>query len=78
MPAPIYKADALRLLADGKPHTLRVWKMSTGEILRYENAIFVSRTAIKGTHKVRLPMSHVIREFRDVTLFEIDGRKIFL
>jgi hypothetical protein len=78
MAASIYKADALRLLADGKPHTLKLWKMSTGDILIYKDAVFVSRVTIKGTHKVRLPLSHLIREFRDITLFEIDGLKIFL
>lgn len=78
MAVPIYKADALRLLADGKPHTIKVWKMSTGEILTYKDAVFVSRVTIKGTHKVRLPYSTLIREFRDITMFEIDERKIFL
>ena len=70
----IYQADAIRLLEDGRQHRLRLWKMSTGEILTYATA-----TCIGGrTHRVRLAPSGQIREFRDIMLFEIDGKTIYL
>lgn len=31
-----------------------------------------------GTHRISIPLSGVIREFRDITLFEIDGLKVYL
>lgn len=69
--------DALRLLEDGEPHKLRLWKLSTGDILTYEDARAASRFTRGGTHKVRLPRSGLLREFRDVTLFEIDDMRIY-
>lgn len=73
----IHLQDALRLLEDGEPHKLRLWKLSTGDILTYEEARCTSRHTRGGTHKVRLPRSGLLREFRDVTLFEIDDMRIY-
>lgn len=73
----IHLQDALRLLEDGEPHKLRLWKLSTGDILTYHQARCTSRHTRGGTHKVRLPQSGLLREFRDVTLFEIDDMRIY-
>lgn len=73
----IHLQDALRLLEDGEPHRLRLWKLSTGDILTYNDARLAGRHIRGGRHRVRLPMSGLLREFRDVTLFEIDGMRIY-
>ena len=73
----IHQRDALRLLEDGKPHRLRVWKLSTGDILTYTDARCIGSWKRRGTHKIRLPNSNLIREFRDITLFEIDDLRIY-
>ena len=73
----LHLKDALRLLEDGEPHMLRVWKLSTGDILTYKNARCIGGHKRRGTHRVRLPESTLIREFRDVTLHEIDGLEIY-
>ncbi len=74
---PIQLQDALRLLEDHEPHNLRLWKLSTGDILTYQGARYVGTHRRGGTHRVRLPKSGLIREFRDVTLFEIDDMEIY-
>ena len=76
-PKTLHLKDALRLLEDGGPHRLRVWKLSTGDILTYEGARCAGGWKRRGTHRVRLPRSGLLREFRDVTLFEIDNLKIY-
>lgn len=74
----IHKKDALRLLEDRQPHTIRVWKLSTGDILQYTDCVCHSADRRRGTHKIRVPLSGVLREFRDITLFEIDGLSVYL
>jgi hypothetical protein len=74
----IHRKDALRMLESGEPCTLRLWKMSTGEILEYKGARCVGSHWRGGTHSVRLPLSGLIRTFRDVALFEINGFKIYM
>ena len=73
----IHRKDAFRLLEDRRAHNLRLWKLSTGDILEYEGAVCVGGHKRGGTHRVRLPRSGVLREFRDISLFEIDGLKIY-
>lgn len=74
----IHKRDALRLLEDRQLHTIKVWKLSTGDILTYKDCICHSADRRRGTHKIRVPLSGVLREFRDITLFEIDGLSVYL
>lgn len=80
----IHRNEAFDMLADGKEHKLRLWKLGTkdfaarGEILTYKRAVFVSRYVRGGTHKVRLVESGSVRAFRDICLFEIDDLKIYL
>ena len=73
----IHRKDAFRLLEDRRAHNLRLWKISTGDILEYEGAVCVGGHKRGGTHRVRLPRSGVLREFRDISLFEIDGLKVY-
>lgn len=72
----IHYKDAFALLETRVPVNLRLWKMSTGDILEYKGVVCISEHRRGGTHKVRFPNGE-IREFRDVTLFEINGKKIF-
>lgn len=74
----IHQIDAIRLLESGQPCDLRLWKLSTGDILEYKGAQVVGSHWRGGTHRVRLPRSGVIREFRDITLFSINNMEIYL
>lgn len=74
----IHRKDALKLLEDGKPHDLTLWKLATGDILFYKDVTCVGKYTRRGLHKVRFPQSLLIREFRDITLFEIDGLRIYM
>lgn len=69
--------DAVALLESGKPVKLRLWKLSTGDILTYPDAICIGGHRRGGTHRVRFLRSGEIREFRDITLFEINGYDIY-
>ena len=72
----IYYKDAFKLLEIGTPVDLRLWKLSTGDILTYKGVVCFSVPRRGGTHKVRFPNGQ-IREFRDITLFEINGKTIY-
>ena len=74
----IHRNEAIRLLEDGRQHRLRLWKISTGDILAYNTATCIGVHKRRGIHRVRLSPSGEIREFRDVCLFEIDGKTIYL
>lgn len=73
----IHLRDAITLLESGVPCTLKVWKLSTGDILTYRDVVCIGSHWRGGTHRIRLPQSHLIREFRDITLFEINNFTIF-
>lgn len=68
--------DAIALLETGHPCDIKVWKLSTGDILTYKGVVCIGGHWRKGTHRVRIPASNLIREFRDITLFEINGYEI--
>ncbi len=74
----IHRLDALHILKDGRPHRLRLWKLSTGDILIYPHATLIGRHERGGLCRVRLEPSGEIRAFRDISLFEIDDLKIYL
>lgn len=73
----IHWRDAITLLESGQPVTLRVWKISTGDILTYRDVVCIGGHWRGGTHRIRLPHSSLIREFRDITLFEINNMIIY-
>lgn len=72
----IHYKDAFALLESRLPVDLRLWKLSTGDILHYKGVVCFSVHRRGGTHKVRFPNGQV-REFRDITLFEINGKTIY-
>lgn len=74
----IHRNDALRMLETGQPCDLKVWKLSTGDIIEYKGVRCVGSHWRGGTHKIAIPRSTLLREFRDITLFEINGLEIFL
>lgn len=74
----LHLKDAILLLESGQPVNLRLWKLATGDILEYKGAVCIGGHWRRGTHRVRLPRSGVIREFRDVTMFEINNNSIYL
>lgn len=74
----IHKNDAIRLLESRQPVDLKVWKLSTGDIVEYKQVTCVGSHWRGGTHRVLCPKSNLLREFRDITLFEINGMKIYM
>ena len=50
--------DALALLESGQPCTLKVWKLSTGDILTYHDAVCIGRYWRGGTHMI-LSLIHI-------------------
>ena len=70
--------DAVAMLKDRKPHSLRVWKLATGDIIDYKEAVYLGSNERGGTITVSLQRSKKTRTFRRVCLFEIDNLKIFL
>lgn len=68
--------DAVTLLESGQPVTLKVWKLSTGDIIVYKDAICVGSHWRAGLHRIIEPGSELVRAFRDITLFEINGYEI--
>lgn len=74
----LYIKDALRLLQDGEPHTLKLLKLSTGDVLHYEEARFQTANVMQGMITIRLPKSNLFRSFREVALLEIDDLKVYL
>lgn len=74
----IHHNDAMRLLESGEPCNLRLWKISTGDILEYKGVRCVGGHWRGGTHLLRMPNSNLLRRCRDITVFEINGMKIFM
>ena len=72
----IKRRDAFQLLESGQPCNLKLWKLSTGDILEYRGAVCVGSHWRGGVHRVMLTASREIRAFRDITLFEINGYEI--
>lgn len=74
----IHIKDAVAMLKDGQPHRLRVWKLATGDILTYKDAVYMGSNERGGTITVRLLRSRETRTMRRICLFEIDNLKIYL
>lgn len=72
----VHWKDALALLESGMPCTLKVWKLSTGDIIVYRDVVCVGGHWRGGTHLIKIPSSALVRRFRDITLFEINGYEI--
>lgn len=65
------------MLETGHPVDIKVWKLSTGDIIEYRRVRCVGSHWRGSTHRIRLPQSGEIREFRDITLFEINGYEVY-
>ena len=74
----IHRNDAMRLLESGQPCNIRVWKLSTGDIIEYKGVRCIGSHWRGGTHRIILPNSKLIREFRDNTKIEINSMTIYL
>ncbi len=51
-PKSIHRNDAILLLEDKQPHNLKVWKLSTGDIVEYKEATCIGGFKRKGTHRI--------------------------
>ena len=76
-PHVIHFSDAIALLESGQRVSIKVWKMSTGDIIHYNDCICIGQHRRGGTHMIECAGSSLVREFRDVTLFEINGLEIY-
>ena len=74
----IHMNDAIRLLETGRPVDLKVWKLSDGSIIEYRSVVCIGGHWRRGTHRIRILRYGLIREFRDITLFEINNMNIYL
>ena len=74
----IHIKEAVAMLKDRKPHSLRVWKLATGDIIDYPEAVYLGSNERGGTITVHLQRSRETRTLRRVCLFEIDNLKIYL
>ena len=74
----IHQKDAIRLLDSGEPCNLKVWKLSTGDIIEYKRVTCAGGHWRGGTHKIMLPDSGLLREFRTITMHSINGMEIYL
>ena len=73
----IHINSARKILDSGVEVDLKLWELKTGNILVYHGVRCISSYFRGGTRKVRFPNGE-IREFRDVTLFEINGLEVYL
>ncbi len=72
----IHWRDAMTLLESGIPVDLKVWKLSSGDIIEYKQAVCTGFHWRKGIHRIICLSSRLPRAFRDITLFEINGHEI--
>ena len=80
MPRPtrsIHWRDAIAMLETGHPVDIKVWKLSTGDIIEYRRVRCIGSHWRGGTHRIQLPRSGELRDFRDITLFEINGYEVY-
>lgn len=73
----IHINEARKILDSEEKCDLRVWEISTGEIIEYTGVICFHSYFRGGTRKVRLENGE-IRKMRDVCIFEINGIEIYL
>lgn len=74
----IHMNDAIRLLEDGQKHELKVWSLIHGDIIHYRGAVCIGSYRRGSNHRILLTASRQVREFRDCTLFWIDGLEVYL
>ena len=77
MSGAIHISTMRRMLATGKPVTLRVWT-SKGEIQTWRNAVSLRFDQHSGTRNVKLMESREIRRVGDVCIFEINDNEVYL
>lgn len=68
--------DAIALLESGQPVDIKVWKLSTGDIIHYKRAVCIGSHWRGGTHLIKITTSDLPRRLRDITMFEINGYEI--
>lgn len=74
----IHIRDAVQLLESRELiDSLKVWKKKDGSIIEYRNIRYAGGHWKGGTHRIRLKNGY-IREFRDITMFEINNLRIYL
>lgn len=74
----IHIKDALQLLESGEViDSLKVWKKKDGTIIEYKGIRCTGGHWHGGTHRIRLRNGYT-REFRDITMFEINNLRIYL
>ncbi len=73
----IHSSTAREIIASGQPCDIRLWKRD-GEILHYTDAICIYHHVRSGSFRVKLRRSGQIRQFRLVTVFEVNDMEVYL
>ncbi len=72
-PKSIHRNDAILLLEDKQPHNLKVWKLSTGDIIEYKEATCIGGFKHKGTHRIMVPHSGSSESFGILLCLKLMG-----
>lgn len=67
-----------KILREGKPFSCRVWKISTGEILNYNNVVCTSTNFQRNTANLLFVESRQIRKVRIICIFELNDEEIYI
>lgn len=67
-----------KILRDNVPFNCKVWKISTGEILTYNNVVCTSSNFEKNSAKLLFTESREVRSVRIICIFEVNDEEIYI
>ncbi len=74
----IHINTARKIIETRQPFSCLAWKISTGEVISYDNVVCTSTYHGNGTVNIKLINSGQIRRVRIITIFEINNEEIYL
>ena len=75
----IHLSTAKKIMDDKtKSFSIKVWELSTGEILEFKDVVCIKYNFRSGTRNIKFLRSGEIRTVRDVCVFEINGMPVYL
>lgn len=60
-----------------KPFNATVWKKD-GSIIEYQDAVTLTYEPTKGTRRIKLLKSNLVRTLRDVCIFKINDLNVYI
>lgn len=67
-----------KILRDNVPFNCKVWKISTGEILTYNNVVCTSSNFERNTANLLFVESREVRKVRIICIFEVNDVEIYI